>query len=221
MDGTATNTFAELLKSLPYLLLGAWETIKLTAFSVGIGLILGTFIGMGRLSKLPVINYPCTAYVEFLRGTPLLVQISIVYFGLPQLGIQLDPYPAAITALGLNSGAYIAEIVRAGIQSIPRGQYEAARSLGLTHWQTMRFVILPQAFRNILPALGNEFITLTKDSSLASVIGVSELMRSGQFIISRTFQTFSTYFGIAIVYFVMTIVISRIVRYIERRLSVG
>jgi polar amino acid transport system permease protein len=122
-------------------------------------------------------------------------------------------------ALGLNSGAYIAEIVRAGIQSIPKGQYEASRSLGLTHWQTMRYIILPQAFRNILPALGNEFITLTKDSSLASVIGVSELMRSGQFVISRTFQTFSIYFGIAFVYFLMTFVISRIVRYIERRMA--
>lgn len=215
------EAFYELLKNFNFLLIGAWETLKLTSFSVGIGLVLGTFIGMGRLSRYKVINYPCTAYVEFLRGTPLLVQISIIYFGLPQVGIQLAPYPAAVTALGLNSGAYIAEIVRAGIQSIPRGQYEAARSLGLTHWQAMRYVILPQAFRNILPALGNEFITLTKDSSLASVIGVSELMRSGQFVISRTFQTFSIYFGIAFIYFIMTLVISRIVRYIERRLSVG
>lgn len=215
------EALTELAKNFPFLLFGAWETIKLTALSVGIGLVLGTFIGMGRLSKLSLISFPCTAYVEFLRGTPLLVQISIVYFGLPQLGIQLPPYPAAITALGLNSGAYIAEIVRAGIQSIPRGQYEAGRSLGLTHWQTMRFIILPQAFRNILPALGNEFITLTKDSSLASVIGVSELMRTGQFVISRTFQTFSIYFGIAVIYFMMTIIISRIVRFIERRLAVG
>ena len=213
------DALMELFKNFPFLLLGAWETLKLTAFSVGIGVILGTFIGMGRLSNIKLISYPCTAYVEFLRGTPLLVQISLIYFGLPQLGIQLAPYPAAILALGLNSGAYIAEIVRAGIQSIPKGQYEASRSLGLTHWQTMRYIILPQAFRNILPALGNEFITLTKDSSLASVIGVSELMRSGQFVISRTFQTFSIYFGIAFVYFLMTFVISRIVRYIERRMA--
>jgi len=175
------------ITNLPFLLLGAWDTLKLTFFSVLIGLVLGTFIGMGRLSKIKVINIPSTVYVEFLRGTPLLVQISIVYFGLPQLGIQLQAYPAAIVALGLNSGAYIAEIVRAGIQSIPKGQYEAARSLGLTHWQAMRYIILPQAFKNILPALGNEFITLTKDSSLASVIGVTELMRRGQFVITRIF----------------------------------
>ncbi|MDK2887073.1 MAG: arginine/lysine/histidine transport system permease protein [Thermosipho sp. (in: thermotogales)] len=207
--------------NLPFLLLGAWDTLKLTFFAVLIGLVLGTFIGMGRLSKIKFINIPSTVYVEFLRGTPLLVQISIVYFGLPQLGIQLQAYPAAIVALGLNSGAYIAEIVRAGIQSIPKGQYEAARSLGLTHWQTMRYIILPQAFKNILPALGNEFITLTKDSSLASVIGVTELMRRGQFVITRTFQTFSIYFGIALIYFIMTFTISRIVRYIEKRMAVA
>jgi len=209
------------ITNLPFLLLGAWDTLKLTFFSVLIGLVLGTFIGMGRLSKIKVINIPSTVYVEFLRGTPLLVQISIVYFGLPQLGIQLQAYPAAIVALGLNSGAYIAEIVRAGIQSIPKGQYEAARSLGLTHWQAMRYIILPQAFKNILPALGNEFITLTKDSSLASVIGVTELMRRGQFVITRTFQTFSIYFGIALIYFIMTFTISRIVRYVEKRMAVA
>lgn len=209
------------ITNLPFLLLGAWDTLKLTFFSVLIGLVLGTFIGMGRLSKIKVINIPSTVYVEFLRGTPLLVQISIVYFGLPQLGIQLQAYPAAIVALGLNSGAYIAEIVRAGIQSIPKGQYEAARSLGLTHWQAMRYIILPQAFKNILPALGNEFITLTKDSSLASVIGVTELMRRGQFVITRTFQTFSIYFGIALIYFVMTFTISRIVRYVEKRMAIA
>ncbi|QTA38271.1 amino acid ABC transporter permease [Thermosipho ferrireducens] len=209
------------VENFPFLLLGAWDTLRLTFFSVLIGLIIGTFVGMGRLSKLKIINIPCTAYVEFLRGTPLLVQISIVYFGLPQLGIQLDAYPAAITALGLNSGAYIAEIVRAGIQSISRGQYEAARSLGLTHWQTMRYIILPQAFKNILPALGNEFITLTKDSSLASVIGVTELMRRGQFVITRTFQTFSIYFGVALIYFILTFIISRITRYVEKRMAVA
>lgn len=208
-------------ENLPFLLLGAWDTLKLTFFSVLIGLIIGTFIGMGRLSKIRIINIPSTVYVEFLRGTPLLVQISIVYFGLPQLGIQLQAYLAAIVALGLNSGAYIAEIVRAGIQSIPKGQYEAARSLGLSHWQSMRYVILPQAFKNILPALGNEFITLTKDSSLASIIGVTELMRRGQFVITRTFQTFSIYFGIAIIYFAMTFTISRIVRYVEKRMAVA
>ena len=209
-----------LIESFPALLVGAVQTLKLTSVAVGIGLIIGTFVGMARLSKYKFLSYPATVYVEFLRGTPLLVQIFIVYFGLPELGIKLDAYPAAITALGLNSGAYVAEIVRAGIQSVPKGQYQAARSLGLSHWQSMRYVILPQAFRNILPALGNEFITLTKDSSLASVIGVAELMRKGQFIISRTFQTFSIYTGVAIVYFILTFTISRLVRWVEKRLAI-
>ena len=209
-----------LANNFTYLLEGALSTLRLTSLSVLIGLIIGTFVGMGRLSKHKFLNYPATVYVEFIRGTPLLVQLFIIYFGLPQLGINLPKYPAAIVALGINSGAYVAEIVRAGIQSVPRGQYEAARSLGMTHGQTMRYIILPQAFRNILPALGNEFIAMTKDSSLASVIGVTELMRTGQIVISRTFQSFSIYGGVAIIYFAMTFTMSRIVRWIEKKVAI-
>ena len=209
-----------LANNFTYLLEGALSTLRLTSLSVLIGLIIGTFVGMGRLSKHKFLNYPATVYVEFIRGTPLLVQLFIIYFGLPQLGINLPKYPAAIVALGINSGAYVAEIVRAGIQSVPRGQYEAARSLGMTHGQAMRYIILPQAFRNILPALGNEFIAMTKDSSLASVIGVTELMRTGQIVISRTFQSFSIYGGVAIIYFAMTFTMSRIVRWIEKKVAI-
>jgi len=209
-----------LANNFTYLLEGALSTLRLTSLSVLIGLIIGTFVGMGRLSKHKFLNYPATVYVEFIRGTPLLVQLFIIYFGLPQLGINLPKYPAAIVALGINSGAYVAEIVRAGIQSVPKGQYEAARSLGMTHGQTMRYIILPQAFRNILPALGNEFIAMTKDSSLASVIGVTELMRTGQIVISRTFQSFSIYGGVAIIYFAMTFTMSRIVRWIEKKVAI-
>ncbi len=209
-----------LANNFTYLLEGALSTLRLTSLSVLMGLIIGTFVGMGRLSKHKFLNYPATVYVEFIRGTPLLVQLFIIYFGLPQLGINLPKYPAAIVALGINSGAYVAEIVRAGIQSVPRGQYEAARSLGMTHGQAMRYIILPQAFRNILPALGNEFIAMTKDSSLASVIGVTELMRTGQIVISRTFQSFSIYGGVAIIYFAMTFTMSRIVRWIEKKVAI-
>jgi len=209
-----------LANNFTYLLEGALSTLRLTSLSVLIGLIIGTFVGMGRLSRYKFLNYPATVYVEFIRGTPLLVQLFIIYFGLPQLGINLPKYPAAIVALGINSGAYVAEIVRAGIQSVPRGQYEAARSLGMTHGQTMRYIILPQAFRNILPALGNEFIAMTKDSSLAFVIGVTELMRTGQIVISRTFQSFSIYGGVAIIYFAMTFTMSRIVRWIEKKVAI-
>ncbi len=210
-----------LFKSFPYLLEGALVTLKITAVSVLLGLLIGTFAGMGRLSKKRWINYPVSVYVEFIRGTPLLVQIFIIYFGLPSIGINLRAYPAAIAALGINSGAYVAEIVRAGIQSVPKGQYEAARSLGMTHGQAMKYIILPQAFRNILPALGNEFIALLKDSSLVSVIGLEELIKKGQIVISTTFASFSIYGGVALIYFVMTFALSRIVRYVEKRMAVS
>ncbi|MCD6463436.1 MAG: amino acid ABC transporter permease [Thermotogae bacterium] len=208
------------IKSFPYLLKGAVTTLEVTSLSVLLGLLIGTFVGMGRLSRNPIFSRPATVYVEFIRGTPLLVQIYIIYFGLPSLGLNLPKFPAGIIALGINSGAYVAEIVRAGIQSISHGQYEAARSLGLTHWQAMRYIILPQAFRNILPALGNEFIALTKDSSLVSVIAITELLRAGQIVISRTFQSFSVYFAVALLYFVMTFTMSRMVRWVEKRLAI-
>ena len=208
------------IKSFPYLLKGAVTTLEVTSLSVLLGLLIGTFVGMGRLSRNPIFSRPATVYVEFIRGTPLLVQIYIIYFGLPSLGLNLPKFPAGIIALGINSGAYVAEIVRAGIQSISHGQYEAARSLGLTHWQAMRYIILPQAFRNILPALGNEFIALTKDSSLVSVIAITELLRAGQIVISRTFQSFSVYFAVALLYFVMTFTMSRMVRWVDKRLAI-
>ncbi len=209
-----------LIRNFTYLLLGAVVTLKITAISVLMGLAIGTFVGMGRLSKRKIISIPSSIYVEFLRGTPLLVQIFLIYFGLPSLGLNLEAFPAAVIALGINSGAYVAEIVRAGIQSVPKGQYEAARSLGMSHTMAMRYVILPQAFRNILPALGNEFIALLKDSSLVSVIGITELMKSGQIVISRTFASFSIYGGVALIYFAMTFTLARIVRYTEKRLAI-
>ncbi len=210
-----------LIENFGYLLIGAVETLKITSIAVLMGLFIGTFVGMGRLAKSRVLSYPSSVYVEFLRGTPLLVQIFLIYYGLPSLGLNLKAFPAAVIALGINSGAYVAEIVRAGIQSVAKGQYEAARSLGMTHSQAMRYVILPQAFRNILPALGNEFIALLKDSSLVSVIGITELMKSGQIVISRTFASFSIYGGVALIYFGMTFTLSRIVRYAEKRMAIS
>jgi len=161
------------------------------------------------------------AYIELIRGTPLLVQIFIVYFGLPALGMNLDPFIAGMIAMGINSGAYVGEIVRGGIESIAKGQMEAARSLGLTYWQAMRYIILPQAIVRILPALGNEFIALLKDSSLVSTIAIAELTRTGQIIITRTFKSFEIWSGVALFYFVMTYAISRIVKYSEKRLRYG
>jgi len=208
-------------RSLPLLLEGGWITIQLTSIAVGIGLVIGTIAGMARLSQVKILRIPAAIYIDFIRGTPLIVQIFIVYMGLPQvLQRPIPPFLAAICALSANSGAYIAEIVRAGIQSIARGQREAAQSLGMTPWQTMWYIILPQAFRRIIPPLGNEFIAMLKDSALVSVISMEELLRRGQVIIGRTFKPFEIYITVALIYLIMTIVLSRLVSYGEKKLEV-
>ncbi len=212
--------FSILIKSFPYLLAGSWMTVKITSLSVAVGIVIGIFGGLMRVSKNLILYWISTVYVEVIRGTPLLVQIFIVYFGLPSLGIRLTPYLSAVAALGINSGAYVSEIVRGGIQSISKGQMEAARSLGMSYVQAMRYVILPQALVRILPPLGNEFIALLKDSSLVSTIAIAELTRVGQQIITRTFQSFEIWTGVALFYFVMTFIMSRIVRFLESRLAI-
>lgn len=209
-------------ESLPLLLKGAAVTVEITALSVGLGLIIGIIVGIARLSNNKFIRAIAAIYVDFIRGTPLLVQIFLVYFALPQLiGMRIDPFIAAVAACSINSGAYVAEIFRGGIQSIDPGQGEAARALGLNWFQSMRFVIMPQAFKRILPPLGNEFITMLKDSSLVSVIGFEELTRTGQLIISRTYAAFEIWIAVAIIYLVMTIAISRLVAYLEKRFNKG
>lgn len=207
--------------TLPYLAQGAGISLLVTFFSVILGIVIGLFVALGRLSSSRIARLLSSAYVEFIRGTPLLVQIFIVYFALPQFGIKLPPIPAGILAIGVNSGAYTAEIFRAGIQSIDRGQTEAAKSQGMTFWQTMRYIILPQAFRRVIPPLGNEFVTLIKDSSLVSVISVHELTYRSGLVAARTYQYFSMYIATAIVYFVMTFAMSRLLGLLERRLRVG
>ena len=209
-----------MINSLPLLIAGAGITIQITAISVGQGLIIGMFVGIARISNVKLLRWLAAIYIDFLRGTPLLVQIFLIYFALPVLlGQRVDPFIAAITACGINSGAYIAEIFRAGIQAIDEGQMEAGRSLGMTWVQTMRYIIVPQAFKNIVPPLGNEFIALLKDSSLVSVIGFEELTRRGQLIIARTYGSLEIWISVAIIYLVMTLTISRLVAYLEKRLD--
>ena len=209
-----------MINSLPLLIAGAGITIQITAISVGLGLIIGMFVGIARISNVRLLRVLSAIYIDFLRGTPLLVQIFLIYFALPViLGQRVDPFLAAITACGINSGAYIAEIFRAGIQAIDEGQMEAGRSLGMTWVQTMRYIIVPQAFKNIVPPLGNEFIALLKDSSLVSVIGFEELTRRGQLIIARTYGSLEIWISVAIIYLVMTLTISRLVAYLEKRLD--
>lgn len=209
-----------MINSLPLLIVGAGITIQITAISVGLGLIIGMFVGISRICNVKVLRALATVYIDFLRGTPLLVQIFLIYFALPMVvGQRVDPFIAAITACGINSGAYIAEIFRAGIQAIDEGQMEAGRSLGMSWVQTMRYIIVPQAFKNVIPPLGNEFIALLKDSSLVSVIGFEELTRRGQLIIARTYGSLEIWITVALIYLVMTLTISRLVSYMEKRLA--
>ncbi len=210
--------FELIQRALPILLLGAGVTIEITAFSVAIGFFIGLFVGIARISQFKILRIMAAVYADCIRGTPLLVQIFLIYFALPMaIGQRVEPFIAAVAACGINSGAYVSEIFRAGIQAIDVGQMEAGRSLGLTWWQTMRFIILPQAFKNILPPLGNEFIAMLKDSSLVSVIGFEELTRRGQLIIAQTYGSFEIWMTVAVLYLIMTMAISRIVAFLEKR----
>ncbi len=206
------------VSAIPLLLMGALVTVKITAISVGLGIVIGLFVGIARIAHSRVLRLLAAIYVDFLRGTPLLVQIFLIYFALPIVtGRHMDPFVAAIASCSINSGAYVAEIFRAGIQSIDAGQMEAGRSLGMTWGQTMRYIIVPQAFKRVIPPLGNEFIALLKDSSLVSVIGFEELTRRGQLVIARTYGSLEIWTCVAIIYLLMTVTISRFVAYLERR----
>ena len=213
--------FELMVQAMPLLLTGAVVTVKITALSVFLGILIGLFVGIARISTFKIVHLAAAVYVDFLRGTPLLVQIFLVYFALPVLtGQRIDPFVAAIAACSINSSAYVAEIFRAGIQSIDAGQMEAGRSLGMTWTQTMRYIIVPQAARRVIPPLGNEFIALLKDSSLVSVIGFEELTRRGQLIIARTYASLEIWICVAIIYLVMTVSISRLVSWLERRYKI-
>ncbi|HIV15334.1 MAG TPA: amino acid ABC transporter permease [Candidatus Avisuccinivibrio pullicola] len=210
--------FNLIIESLPLLGIGALVTIEITAVAVAIGVMIGLFVGIAELSRYWYLRYPAKVYVDFIRGTPLLVQIFIIYFALPIiLGVRVEPFVAAVAACSINSGAYVAEIFRAGIQSIDKGQFEAGRSLGMSWGQTMVHIVIPQAFRRIIPQLGNEFIAMLKDSSLVSVIGFEELTRKGQLIIASTYGSLEIWSAVAVIYLIMTLSITRFVAYLERR----
>lgn len=212
-----------IIDALPVLLVGLKMTIQLTVLAVFFGTIIGLFVALARLSKASLLRSAAVAYTEFFRGTPLLVQLFMLYYGIPQLlGLKFASFTAAIIVCSLNSGAYVAEIFRAGIQSIERGQMEAARSLGMTKTQAMRYVILPQAFKRVIPPLGNEFIAMLKDTSLVSVIGLEELTRSGSLVIAQTYKSMQIWAVVAFCYLAMTLCISHFfVNRMERRLKAG
>jgi putative glutamine transport system permease protein len=205
-------------ENLPLFLSGLQVTVVLAIASLALALAVGTLIGVARVLPLPVIPSLGTAWVEFFRNTPLLVQMFIWFYGLPQLGISLPPFLAAVVALGIYTSAFVAEVVRAGIQAISGGQVDASRSLGMTYLQTMRFVVLPQAFATTVPPLGNLAIALAKNTSIASIIGVADLLYQGEVLNAATFKTYEVFAAVAVFYLVLTIPMSIGVNLLERRL---
>jgi polar amino acid transport system permease protein len=209
-------------KYYSFFLDGAVFTIILAVFTVLFGVLLGVVLALLRISKNKFLNFIATVYIEFIRGTPLMVQLFIIYFGLPNLvGFNMPDMAAAIMALSINSAAYVAEIIRAGIQAVDKGQMEAARSLGMTHAMAMRYIIIPQAVKNILPALGNEFIVVIKESSIVSVIGIGELMYNADTVRGNTYKAFEPLMVAAFMYFIMTFTLSKLMGRFERRMKNG
>ncbi|GAA0181868.1 amino acid ABC transporter permease [Clostridium sediminicola] len=209
-----------------FLIKGSAITIQMTLGALVIGLLLGMILGMARISKNKIAKSIAGVYLTIIRGTPMLLQILFIFVGIPQIAklftgspMSLDPITAGTVGIGINSAAYVAEIIRSGIQSIDKGQMEAARSLGLTHNQAMRYIILPQAFRNVIPPLGNEAIVLLKDTSLVSAIGGRELMNSAKILGAKFYDYVGFLTGAAIIYLVFTFIISKLVSFMERRLK--
>lgn len=203
----------------PQLLEGAWVTLIIAGASSAIGFIGGTILGIAQSSSSRPLRYAVTLAVTVIRGTPLLLQIMFFYLVLSHIGIHISALNTAILAIGINSSAYISQIVRSGIASVSRGQIEAAQTLGISRYDITRYIVLPQALRTVLPALGNESVTLIKESSLASTIGVLELYARGSIIISQAFNSLSVYAVVGLMYLAMTSIVSLIVLKIEHSLN--
>lgn len=210
--------FDIIIEYIPLLLKGTLWTIGISILSICFGSVLGLAVGLGKMSRRGYLRWPTSIYVNFFRGTPLLVQILLVHFGVVPLFLgTTNAIIASIVALSLNSAGYMAEIFRAGIQSIDKGQTEAAHSLGMTHYQTMKKVILPQAIKRMIPPFGNEFIVLIKDSSLFAVIAAPELMYWANAMRSQYFAVWEPYLTAAFIYFILTYSLSKLLGYVERR----
>ncbi|WP_309679442.1 amino acid ABC transporter permease [Polaromonas sp.] len=214
-----TGVMQLLLDALPLMLKGAAWTLLLAVASVIFGALIGTLVAVTRLARLPGLSQLAALYVSCMRGTPLLVQLFVIYFGLPSIGIQFDPISAGILGLSLNVGAYLSETIRGAINGVEHGQWNAARSLGLTQAQTLRHVIGPQALRLAVPSLSNSLISLIKDTSLVSVIAVSELMLATKEVIATTFQPFPLYLAAAAIYWAMSASFETLQKKLELRLN--
>ncbi|RQR40096.1 amino acid ABC transporter permease [Burkholderia sp. Bp9143] len=207
------------IQTLPVMVKGALLTLKFAVASMALGLVVGLVVAIMRIGSNRFASGLAQGYVSLMRGTPLLVQMFVVYYGLPDLGITLDPTTAGIFTLTLNAGAYLSESMRGAILGIGRGQWAAAHSLGLTHVQTLRYIVCPQALRLAVPSLGNTLISLIKDTSLVSVITVTELLRSTQEVIAATFQPLPLYLAAAAIYWVLSTLLTRLQGRVETRLS--
>jgi polar amino acid transport system permease protein len=215
------NSVQKILAWIPQLLDGARITVTLTLLSVSAGLVLSLFLALGKMSKRPILNKVCSAYVFFFRGTPLLMQLYFIYYGLPEISRALtlnNRFIAAFIAFGLNSAAYCAEIIRAAIQSIDKGQFEASRALGLSYAQTMRLVIVPQSIRRLIPPVGNEFIMVLKDASLVSIIALSDITKVTRSISSSTASAL-VYIPAMILYLIITAIFTFVFHKMEKKYS--
>lgn len=208
-----------IIESLPTLLNATLMTIFLAVISILIALVLGFFTALARISKIKLLEIVSSAYVSMFRGTPLLVQVFVIYYGLPQINIELDPIPSGILALSLNAGAYLSESFRASILSVDKGQMEASVSLGMTYWQALRRIILPQSLRIAIPTMSNTFIILIKDTSLISVITVTELLQMSSLLIAKTFEPLTIYLLAAAIYWIIITVFSVMLDKLEKRTS--
>ncbi|MBD2103452.1 amino acid ABC transporter permease [Leptolyngbya sp. FACHB-261] len=211
--------FSRILPNIPYILAGIWVTLQFTFISAFLGFIWGTVLSLFKISSIKPLYWFGMAYTSVFRGTPLILQLTLVYFATPQLvGYNITPLQAGVIAFSLNSGAYISETIRAGILAVDKGQKEAAMSLGVPYRLTMKDIILPQAFKNILPALVNESIALLKDSALVSVIGVADLLRRANIVAAEKFIYFEPLLLVGVIYYLMVITLTLGANRLERRL---
>ena len=222
------NVWSTLSRYYSFFLEGVLNTLIIAVFTVLFGTLLGILLAVAKMSSFKPLKWLSTAYIEFLRGTPLMVQLMFIFYGLPMIGItfpeisfieNFQRFAAGIVAMSLNSAAYVAEVIRSGIQAVDIGQMEAARSLGFNKAQSMLLVILPQAIKNILPVLGNEFVTVIKESSIVSVIGIADLMYRTNGVKAKNYKTLECLFIAAIIYFILTFVSSRLIALMERRMN--
>jgi len=207
------------IKHLPLFLKGVFLTVEISFFAIVIGLLIGILAAVARTSRFKILNFIAAAYVEVFRNTPLLIQIFIIFFGLPGIGIKLSPYISGLTALVLYVGAYNTEVIRSGLEAVPRGQMEAAKSLGLTGVQAFLYIVLPQMFRISLPALGNNWVALVKNSSLVSVIGMVELTWVAMDLNALTFRSFELFGAATIFYLILIFILTNIQNFVEKRFA--